>query len=166
MIGEEALLTTAELALALGGFGSVVAAFMGNRKQWEPMEVVRFRALIVISLTAALIALLPVPLFHSGLEASALWIVASTFAAVVLFVVLIGMMVYAGGPMVTHGSRMWSLVAILISILAIAVNVLNALGLGFSNSFTGYFTGLLIQLILAGMYFVRLIALSGPQAKH
>jgi len=165
VIGADVLLTTAELSLALGGFGSVVAAFMGNRKQWEPMEVVRFRALIVISLTAALVALIPFPLFHGGLKASALWTVASTVVVVILTFVLIGMLVYARAPMVTHGSRLWSFTAIFIAILAVAINVLNAVGMGFASSFAGYFSGLLLMLILAGLYFIRLIVLSGPQVK-
>jgi uncharacterized membrane-anchored protein len=139
---------------------------MGNRKQWDPMEVVRFRALIVISLTSALIALIPFPLSHGGLMAPALWTVASIVVAVMLTFVLFAMLVYARAPMVTHGSRPWSFTAIFISVLVIAINVLNALSVGFARSFTGYFTGLLFLLILAGLYFIRLIVLSGPQAKR
>ena len=165
MIGSEVLLTSAEISLALCGFGSVVAAFSGDRKQWEAMEVVRFRALIVITLTAALVALIPFLLFYAGIEAAEMWALASTVVAVLSSGLLIGMLVYARVPMVTHGSRIWSFIAISIASLVVLVNVLNVLSIGFRSSFTGYFSGLLFMLILAGLYFIRLIILSGPQAR-
>ena len=163
MIGTDILLTTAELALALGGFGGVVAAFMGNRERWDPMTVVRFRALIMISLGSALLALAPLPLHYGGLDGDALWVTASSIAAAFIAVMLAGMLVYARGPMVTHGSRLWSLIAVLMAAAAIGMNVLNALSWGFSRSLTGYLCALLLLLVLAGLYFFRLIVLSGPE---
>lgn len=165
MNGTDELLTTAELALALGGFGSVVAAFIGNRTDWDPMDVVRFRALIVISLGSALIALLPFPLYYGGLEASTMWAAASTLAYVIATIGIVWMLRSARAPMATHGSPLWSAIAMLVASLAVVINLLNSLGIGFTRSFTGYFTGLLLLLILAGLYFIRLIVLSGPQAR-
>jgi len=166
MFGTEILLTTAELALALGGFGGVVAALIGDRERWDAMAVVRFRALIIISLGSALIALLPIPLSSGGLEGAALWGTASVIADGFASCSLIGMLIYARAPMTSHGSRTWSLAAVVITSAAIACYTLNALCVGFTRSFTGYYSALLLQLFLAGLYFFRLIVLSGPKATH
>ena len=163
MIGTDVLLTSAELALALGGFGGVVAAFMGNRERWNPMAIVRFRALIAISLGSALLALVPLPLHFGGFDGETLWSTASAIAAAFVAVFVAVMLFYARRPMVTHGSRLWSLVALLMALGSVAANLLNALGVGFSRSLTGYFSALLLLLVLAGLYFFRLIVLSGPQ---
>jgi hypothetical protein len=161
--GSDVLLTTAELALALAGFGSVVAAFVGNKRKWEPMEVVRLRALIMLSLTSALIALIPFPLAYGGFEAPALWVLSSALAALLGVAVLAGMLVFARHPMTQQGSLPWSTLSISLAVMSVVINILNALGMGFQKSFAGYFTGLLILLILAGLYFSRLIVLSGPR---
>jgi len=164
MIGTDILLTTAELSLALGGFGSLVATFLGDRERWDPMAVVRFRALIAISLGSALLALVPLPIDQGGLHDAALWTVSSSLAAAFVTVILISMIVYARAPMMRHGSRFWSLIAVLLASGSVAINSFNALGIGFSRSFTGYYCALLLQIFLAGLYFFRLIVLSGPQA--
>ncbi|HEY5647190.1 MAG TPA: hypothetical protein VIS76_14665 [Pseudomonadales bacterium] len=164
MIGTDILLTTAELSLALGGFGGVAAALIGRGERWNPMTIVRFRALIMISLGSALLALVPIPMHTSGLEGENLWTAASTVAAVVASVMLLGMLFYARAPMVTQGSRFWSVVAFLFAAGAIGVNVFNALAIGFTRSFTGYLCALILLLILAGLYFFRLIVLSGPES--
>ena len=166
MIGGEILLTTAELALALGGFGGVVAAFMGNRDRWDAMAVVRFRALIVISLSSAFLSLVPLALYHGGLAGEILWISASSIAAAFVLVGLVWMVFYARAPMVARGSRLWSAIAMIAAGAAAIVNVMNALSLGFSRSFTGYFCALLLLLVLAGLYFFRLVALSGPAPEN
>ena len=44
------------------------------------------------------------------------------------------------------------------------INLLNTFGLGFPSGFAGYFVGLLLLLVLAGLYFIRLIILSGPRS--
>lgn len=164
MIGTDILLTTAELALALGGFGSLVATFIGDRERWDPMAVVRFRALIAISLGSALLALVPLPLDTGGLHDDALWVTASSLAGTFVALALVSMLVYARVPMLTHGSRFWSLIAVILTTASVATNFLNAVGIGFSRSFTGYYCALLMMIVLAGMYFFRLIVLSGPQA--
>lgn len=164
MIGTDILLTTAELALALGGFGGLVATFIGERDRWDPMAVVRFRVLIAISLGSALLALVPLPLETGGLRDARLWVTASILAAVFVTVILAIVVNFARVPMVTHGSRFWSLVAVLLTLGSVTTNVLNAAGIGFSRSFTGYYCALLLLMILAGMYFYRLIMISGPQA--
>jgi hypothetical protein len=164
--GSDVLLTTAELALALAGFGSVVSAFVGNRRQWQPMEVVRLRALIMISLSSALIALIPFPLAYGVLEEPALWVVSSSLAALIAGAVLVGMLIAAQDAMMQEGSRPWSILAISFAVATIVINMLNALGIGFQKSFSGYFTALLIMLVLAGLYFARLIVVSGPRARE
>lgn len=164
MIGTDILLTTAELALALGGFGSLVATFIGDRERWDPMAVVRFRALIAISLGSALLALAPLPLDLGGLHDDGLWVIASSVASAFVALMLIVMLVYARRVMIKHGSLVWSLVAMILVCASVAANVLNALGIGFSRSFTGYYSALLLLIVLAGLYFFRLIVLSGPQA--
>jgi hypothetical protein len=164
--GSDVLLTTAELALALAGFGSVVSAFVGSRRKWEPMEVVRLRALIMTSLSSALIALIPFPLAYGGFEEPTLWVLSSTLAAFIMAAVLVGMLLFARDPMTRQGSAFWSALAISLAVLAITFNGLNAFGLGFQKSFAGYFTALLAMLIIAGMYFARLIVLSGPRVEE
>lgn len=111
------LLTVAELSLALAGFGSVVAAFIGNRHGWNPMEVVS-----------------------------------------------VGMLFYARRAITVHGSAVWSLIATLMALAVAVINLLNTFGLGFASGFAGYFVGLLLLLVLAGLYFIRLIILSGPRS--
>lgn len=165
MEGNDVLLTTAELALALGGFGGVVAAFRGRSVGWNPIEVVRFRALIIISLTSALFALLPFPLFHAGFEPATMWATASLLVAAATLIALVVMLIYSRRAMVAYGSKLWSGIAALTTVISLLIHTLNASGIGFTRSFTGYFVGLLLLLFMAGLYFIRIIIMSGPASE-
>lgn len=90
----DALLTLAEVAVALAGFSSVVVLFRrgGVQSEWRPEDRFRFRVMLEASLLAAFFALLPLAISGLGVRGPLLWRVSSGLLAASLLVGLTQMM--------------------------------------------------------------------------
>ncbi len=78
MTGEGFLQTLAEVSITLAGFSALISVFRQRAgSAWRPEGLMAMRGVIELSLIPVLFALLPFPLFYSGLTESAVWRVCS-----------------------------------------------------------------------------------------
>ena len=81
MTGEGFLQTLAEVSITLAGFSALISVFRQRAgSAWRPEGLMAMRGVIELSLLPVLFALLPFPLFYSGLTESAVWRVCSALA--------------------------------------------------------------------------------------
>jgi len=156
----EGLQTIAEVAVGIAGFGGIIVAITRNRDEWESWDEIRIWGVLVPSISAVLLALLPLGLSSAGLASDALWRVAS------------GIMVAAGGlGFLAFGWRFRATLAegplhpvlgrVLSggSVLNLLCQASNAVGIGFRGSFSVYYFGLLWFLVYSGLEFISLVFL-------
>jgi len=157
--GESALLTTAEVAVAIAGFASIVTAF--RRRQhggWSPQDVLRFQLMLTASLSAAFFALLPFAISFFGASDPDVWSYGS--AALALYLVLTTALVAQRTILLTSGAMLnpyisWSFLAT--GLVVIALLGFNTAGFFSDRELGPYFVGLLYLLVLAGVSFARMI---------
>ena len=92
MTGIDALLTIAEMAIALAGFSAVVAAF-ARQGALSPEDRSRFVWLFSTAFVAALLAFVPVLLIEANFEPPELWRCASGVMLLAWFA-SIGLLLY------------------------------------------------------------------------
>jgi disulfide bond formation protein DsbB len=68
-----ALATISQLAMAVTGFAGLLAAFRSRRRRWLEIEVVALHFLLLASISACLLGLLPLVLETAASEASPAW---------------------------------------------------------------------------------------------
>jgi len=166
--GQDALLTTAEVAITLAGFSGIVAV-LGRRGhgEWQPQERMRLTMLLASSFMAVFFAMLPIALLGLGLGEAGAWSVSSA---------ILGACIAASHPMVSHFVRRMpgdavasefprSLGAfvLVVSLLIALLLLLNVVGFHFEREFGPYFAGLLWLLVLSAIQFVRLLAVRRGQ---
>jgi hypothetical protein len=83
LAGREELALIAELGVAFAGFLAVFLIFARREGRFSPADSLRVRSIIVSSLSAVFLALLPLALNLYGLEGLSLWRVASILALAV-----------------------------------------------------------------------------------
>ena len=164
MTGADALLTTAEVAVAFAGFASVVTVFRRREDgSWEPPDVVRFQLMITASLSVVFFALLPFALEFFGPREPIIWATASVVLASYL-VVLLGLIMRRTVSLLSSRALSpfvaWPFLGG--GLLVIVLQVLNAAGLGPDRELGPYFLGLLYLLVLSGVSFARLL----PIGRH
>jgi len=80
----ESLLTIAELALGLAGFSGVILVFSGSPDAMHPMDRLRMRLLLAMSLGAMILGVLPSGIALLGAEGDTLWRICSGAMVVTL----------------------------------------------------------------------------------
>ncbi len=83
MTGREELALIAELGVAFAGFLAIFLIFARRQGRFSPADSLRVRSIIVSSLSAVFLALLPLALQLYGLQDSSLWRTASVVALTV-----------------------------------------------------------------------------------
>lgn len=161
--GEEALLTTAEVAITLAGFTGIVAV-LGRRGhgEWQPQEQLRLAMLLVSSFAAVLFAMLPIALLGLRVSEAGSWAISSA---------VLGLSIAVAHPTVVHFlrrlpaeavaaefPRSLGLFVLVVSSLVASLLLLNVVGFPFEQEFGPYFLGLLWLLALSAIQFVRLLA--------
>jgi cation transport ATPase len=68
-----ALATIAQLAMAVTGFAGLLTAFRSRRRRWREIEIVALRFLLLSSISACLLGLLPLTLQAEASDASPAW---------------------------------------------------------------------------------------------
>jgi hypothetical protein len=160
MTGEGTLQTIAEVSITLAGFSALIAVFRQGGKAWRPEGLMAIRGLIEFSLIPAFFALLPFPLFYSGLSEAQVWRLCS-FLFGTTYVLALGVNWFRVRVLTRSGARrpqpryargMW------------AVGIIGALSVG-SNAlvlpFGGlslYIAGLLLVLVVAGLQLISILA--------
>jgi len=158
-MGEEALLTTAEVAVAFAGFASVVTVFRRREDgDWPAPDVVRFQLMITTSLSAVLLAMLPFAFRFFGAGEATVWASCSGIFAVYMTAVLV-LVARRSLPLVSNVglSPVVSWLSLVGGVSVIALQFLNAASVGFDRELGPYYVGLLYLLILSGVSFARLL---------
>jgi hypothetical protein len=153
------LIGIAQVAAAFVGFSSVVAIFgRGPEGVWEAADRIRMRNLVEQSLAVAVLGFLPVVLCDLHASESTAWSVSSLVLA---FLLALDIALWGQRAFVLRrlGSlRIWMFVVGLILLgAALCIQILNLLGLRFTDEAGPYVTGLWLVLLLAGLQFALLV---------
>jgi len=154
----EGLQTIAEVGVGIAGFGGIIVAITRGREDWELWDEIRIWGVLVPSISAALLALLPLGLSSAGVASDVLWRLSSGFMVVVG---LSSFMAFglrfrstlAEGPLHPVLGRLLAGG----SVLNLLCQASNVVGLGFRGSFSVYYFGLLWLLTYSGLEFISLI---------
>jgi hypothetical protein len=149
----------AEVAIALAGFGGI-AAGLGYRARgaWAPDDQLRLMLLALTGLTVVFACFLPHAAYHLGSDPP--WRIAS---ALFLPLPILGLFLTARrtrGGLGTDYSQIAAWLTIATQISATALLLAAALGYADTRQFGLYLSAILLMLLQAGVFFVRLLATS------
>jgi len=150
----------AELAIALAGFTSVVVVFGRRGGDFHPADRFRILSALVPSLSAALLALVPVGLDLAGLSASTVWRASSLMLIAVVGVD--GLQTEVRRSRLPPESRAILSPRLrnlfrLLRCLAVLSGLLNATGVLFAPQAGVYFLAVLLPLVVGATIFVRTV---------
>ena len=166
MRAEDVLITLAQIAAAFAGFGGIVGA-LGVRSIGELSLATRFRFgnLLVMSIGAALFALVPLVLDLAGVETALVWALSS--AVLGLFTlghVVVGRRrarrAFSLNPRLLR--RWMQVLSVGVHICICVAQLANVLGWPFGRSGMAYVSSIFALLVLAGIQFVLLALDSTP----
>ncbi|MCZ6809333.1 MAG: hypothetical protein O7D92_06190 [Proteobacteria bacterium] len=151
----------AEIFVAFAGFTGIVAT-LGHRSEgkWRPVDVIRFRALLEISLTGLVLSVAPFGFHYFGVAEAVNWSFGSAFLAVFIISILFRMirkqkeLRATEDPDFVPGVR---LILVFLSVPVVATQFLNTIGAGLQHTFSGFLVGLIYLLILCCAMFVLLL---------
>lgn len=165
--GGEALSTIAEVGLGLAGFTGILVALGRSRAAFSRPEILRLLLLLVSSLGAVFLALLPFALHESGVVGVACW----RLSSIVLVAFTSIALVYLGYQIQRHraefGELFSSAVFVIVATGSVAIVVLqlgNVVGLWAPPRSGPYVFGLLWLLFIASLQFARILFVRGPGA--
>jgi hypothetical protein len=164
MEGASTLELLAELAVGVLGFSGIVAA-LGRRSSaaWTPLDQRRFFSMVLLGALVIVLALLPFPFHHAGLEGARLWGWSSGIAAPVILLFTIA--VRRATPAATL-TAMWRNSSVNNAVLVFGLLVtygtplllvLNATGILLERTFTPYLVAVLLNFSVTLLTFVRLL---------
>ena len=160
MEGSEALSTIAEVGLGLAGFTGILVALGHSPEAFTRPGVLRLLLLLVSSLGAVFLALLPFALQESGVSSSACWRLSSALLAVFTSVslALLGYQIqrHRGEFGELYSGTVFVVVATG-SFAVVALQVVNVAGAGAFPRSGPYLFGLLWLLFVASVQFVRIL---------
>jgi hypothetical protein len=160
MEGSDALSALAEVAIGIAGFAAIALVLSRSRDSLSPDILLVVRTMIVNAVFVAFLALFPWVLVSGTLPPTEVWRWSSgVFVFGVIFVVS---PVYireqrALGPLQDTGLARLSLVNWSLAGLMLLVHVANLFGWPLSPSFSAFYLGLWLGLIVPGIAFVYLI---------
>jgi hypothetical protein len=164
MEGASTLEILAELAVGVLGFSGIVAAIARRGSVgWSRLDRRRFFSMVYLGALVIVLALLPFPFHHAGLQAASVWGWSSGLGAIAIVLATLGLRraspadrvpVMAEDPEVSKLALGYGLLATLGSPVLL---VLNALGIFFERTFTPYLVAVLLNFGVALTVFVRLL---------
>lgn len=159
MTGEGSLLVVAEIGVAFAGFASVVTAFRRRSgDDWSPEDAMRFQFLIIPSLAAMALALLPFVLAYFGVGEPDRWRACSVVMGVIVGVIFALVVRRLLKLIVRRALHPAVAIPSLIGALAVvALQFCNAAGAGLDPGIAAYFAGLFYLLLLSAASFARLL---------
>ena len=160
MEATEVLTLIAEIGIALAGFTAVVTVVGRPPGPLSALEAFRLSQLLALSLGAVALALLPLGLYHLGIDAPRLWQISSAAMAILGAGLLLGH-VYStrrflrGAP--GFFNRILVTTLVLTHIGNIGLQIAHALGAVRPASPGVFLIGLYFYVIHGGLMFVRVI---------
>jgi hypothetical protein len=156
------LQSLAELSVGVLGFSGVVAV-LGRRSagEWTVVDRVRFFAMVRLTVSVLVLAVLPFPFHSAGLTDALTWAWCSSIAALVVVLNFVVAYFDGGlsraayvGPATSKGAIVYTFTS---PIAALILFVMNATGIGLERSFTPYLVGILLVFGAPIVLFVRLL---------
>lgn len=162
MVGEGILLTIVDLALALIGFSSVVAALRRSReKDWSSQEINGLVFLAIMAIGAILFALFPFALFYMELTPDRIFSIAAAGYCVFSLSVMLGL-AWRGRTSGFPSRRPWVFTtSAVLSIGVLFVMVLVAAGRITTGVFGWYLLGVMWLLVMSFVQFVMFLSFVG-----
>ena len=159
MQGADGLQIVAEVSLGLAGFTGVVLFLTREPGRWHAFDSVRIFGLLTVSLATLVLSILPFGLAYAGLEGSALWRSSSAAAFLILAPVIVAWLDRTRRLTPDERGSFRPAVFVVLAaghVLALLVQALNALAIGFSGSLAPFFLGLLwnVAYSAAGFYLI------------
>ena len=167
MQGGEALSTIAEVGLGLAGFTGILVALGRTGQAFSRPEVLRLLLLLVSSLGAMFLALLPFALHESGVGEAACWRLSSAILAAFTSIALAYLGYQIQRRRAEFGALFSRSVFVVVttgSLAIVALQLGNAMGLGALPRSGPYVFGLLWLLFIASLQFARILFVRGPGA--
>jgi hypothetical protein len=165
--GGEALSTIAEVGLGLAGFTGILVALGRSQTAFSKPEVLRLLLLLVSSLGATFLALLPFALHESGVGGPTCWRLSSALLAAFTSTSL----AYLGYQIQRHRDEFGALfsgtVFVVVttgSLAIVALQLVNAIGPGALPRSGPFVFGLLWLLFIASLQFARILFVRGSPA--
>jgi hypothetical protein len=158
--GGEALSTIAEVGLGLAGFTGILVALGRSTETSSRPAVLRLLLLLVSSLGAVFLALLPFALHESGVGSAACWRLSSALLAVFTSISLASLGYRIHRHREEFGQLFSGTVFVVVgtgSLVIVALQVANIAGLGALPRSGPYLFGLLWLLFVASIQFVRIL---------
>jgi hypothetical protein len=149
----------AEVAIGIAGFGSIAIALGRDGSGWESGDFFRTSALLLTSLGALFLALLPIGLAETDLAPE--WIWRGSSAALITFIAVSSPVLYRLRQ--RHLSRdLWfgpALYAFIGTAIVgtVLAQLLNCLGLVFAPNPASFFFGVFMLLMFASIMLVRIV---------
>lgn len=159
MEGADQLLAIAEIGATFAGFTGVIGV-LGKTpgERFPEITRVNFWLMIEFSLATVFFCLIPFAIFNFTGPDRAIWATSSAIMAIFIVAHLL-LMGRVMNPIVKRGE--WPRSAILFVMplfgTVFLIQSLNAIGIGFTQSYEAYFLGLLLFLLLASINFVALM---------
>jgi hypothetical protein len=166
---SDALLTMAELAVALAGFASLVSA-IGRRgdEGSRAVDLFRLRTMVEMALRYAALAIVPVPFLHGALSDAGIWRVSSGLYLIstALYSVLTLRRMRSLDGLDFVSDRWVQVSTIGLSTVSSFINLVNVFGWGGSDAASLYLAALVLGLVTAGLLFLSVAAsvFRGPEA--
>lgn len=154
MESSDALLSLAELAIALAGFSSLFSVLDGrlspdSQSQARP----NLQVMLEIGLRNATFAVLPLPLIAAGYAGPGLWRVMSGLYLAAMLGHIQHQRSRGGQGIMTQSSDLRpALIAVTAS--SMAISAANMIGIGARSEFALYLASLILGLVFAGLLFV------------
>jgi hypothetical protein len=159
----DALLSVAEISLALAGFGGIFLALTQDRSRPRgPADSYRLVLLLSTALAALALSLVPVLLLSLGASERWMWSLSSALSAAVL----LGAQVLALRARRRHpeeirvGEVAWAAALVqVVSTITVLAQLANAVGLFGERAFGVFFSGLVFLVVFGGYLFARMLFL-------
>jgi hypothetical protein len=158
--GSDALLTIAEVLVALAASTGIILALTRDPEHWRPLDASRVFVLLSSSLSGAFLALLPFGLHFAGLASSVVWRVSSgTMVVLSLVVVRFSLPMFGAALSESRENfRLWISIPIFVaSGLNLVAQSLNGLAVVFPGLLAVFFGGLLWSVALSALVFILII---------
>ena len=157
MDGAETLYVIAEIAIAMAGFGGVVAG-LGYRVTgaWSDLDRQRLFMIAFRSLIIVFACLVPFVLHHGGAGDLNVWRISSAVLGVAILSNLVRTLfiVFPLSPGVSRVALLLAIPALVVTCLVLAANAFGQFGDG---AFAAYLLSLLLALFDVSVYFIRMI---------
>ncbi len=160
MEAKEVLILIAEIGIALAGFTGVITVVGRPPGPLTAVEAFRLSQLLALSLGAVVLALVPLGLYHLGVDPPRLWQISSAAMAILSVGLLLGHL-QPTRRFMREGPEIFNRIILTILVLAhignIGLQTAHALGATKPASPGVFLIGLYFYLIHGGFIFVRII---------